>query len=710
MSSPVPTGKITEDHLRRLAVVYVRQSSHIQVMSNTASAARQYNMAELARRYGWPADRVVIIDQDQGISGASADNREGFMRLLADTCLGGVGAIFSLEASRLARDSADWQQLVKVCVVTHTLIIDEYGVHEPRSFNDKILLDVKGLFSEIERHLIRDRLCGGRLERARQGRLRTSLPPGYVYSASGEILFDPDEEAQRLVRLLFEQFNILGTALSVDRYFKKHKILFPTRYYDGAFHKEFRREPLFYGHLISILHNPVYAGMYVYGRRTTRTEAVLDGDVVRVKARPVAVPREDWAVVIRDSHEKYITEEQYEENQRRLVGNLCSKNPGSVGAARLGSALLQGIARCGVCGNKLSVNYRGRKGEPQYRCRVELKLDREEKCVYVPAARVDPTVTRYFLEAIALAHAEVSLAALAQLESEARQDFGRCKAHVRQAELQAERAERLYRQAEQENGRVRSELGRAWERTLEGLETAKKEFEAIRSAGRRTLGPEEKELLLSLMKKLPALWDDPSVSNIERKELLRLLIKDVILLRCKGCIKVTIRWWTGARYEVEAPWLNSPEALRTDPEVLDIIRRLAPTHSYNEIADYLNQNGYRSRRGKPFTRTLLIGLRRCWGIVKGSTRRPCRSDDRGEGGRYKVAAAARLLGVSYSCVDHLCKNGRVDFIRLTVGGKRWVKLTDEDVERLKREIRPRKKWDSRRLHKPEPKGDAADSS
>lgn len=702
MSSPVPTGKITEDHLRRLAVVYVRQSSHIQVMSNTASTARQYNMAELARRYGWPADRIIIIDQDQGMSGASADNREGFMRLLADTCLGGVGAIFSLEASRLARDSADWQQLVKVCVVTNTLIIDEYGVHEPRCFNDKILLDVKGLFSEIERHLIRDRLCGGRLERARQGRLRTSLPPGYVYSASGEIVLDPDEEVQGLVRLLFKQFNVLGTALSVVRYFRKHRILFPTRYYDGRFHKEFRSELLHYGHLMKILHNPVYAGIYVYGRRTTRTEAALDGDVVRIKARPVYLPREAWAVVIRDSHEKYITEEQYEENQRRLVGNLCSKRPGSVGAARLGSALLQGIVRCGVCGNKLSVNYRGRAGEPQYRCPIYVKTERKEKCVYVPAARVDPTMTRCFLEAIAPAHAEVSLAALSQLESESRQDFERCRAHVKQAELQAERAERLYRQAEEENGRVRSELGWAWERALEEVETAKKEFEAIRSVGRGTLGPEEKESLLSLMKELPALWDDPSVSNIERKELLRLLIKDVILLRCRGCIKITIRWQTGARYEVEAPWLNSPEALRTDPEVVDIIRRMAPTHTYNEIADYLNQNGYRSRRGKPFTTTLLGGLRRCWGIVKGSTRRPRRTDDRGEDGRYKVAAAARALGVSYACVDRLCRVGKVDFIRITVGGKRWVKLTDEDIERLKQEIHPRKKWSSWRIKEPKP--------
>jgi DNA invertase Pin-like site-specific DNA recombinase len=702
MSSPAPTPKITREHTRRLAIVYVRQSSAIQVLNHTASTARQYNLAELARRYGWPADRVVVIDQDQGLSGAYSDNREGFKRLLADTCLGNVGAIFCLEASRLARDSADWQQLVKICIVTDTLIIDEQGVHGPRSFDDKLLLDVKGLFSEIERHVIRARLCGGRLERARQGKLRTSLPPGYVYSASGDIVLDPDEEVQGLVRLLFERFTSLGTALAVVRYFNRHKIPFPTRYYDGAFHREFRREPLYYGHVIYLLHNPVYAGMYVYGRRTTRTEAALDGDVVRLKARPVHVPRADWVVVIRDSHEKYITEEQYEENQRRLAENLCSKKPGSVGAARCGSALLQGIARCGVCGNKLSVSYRGREGEPQYRCRAELKLCREEKCVYAPAARVDPAVARCFLEAVAPAHSEVSLAVLDQLEAESRQDLERGRARVRQAELQAERAERLYRQAAEENGRVRSELGGDWEAALGGVEAARKELEALRASSRQSIGPEDREALLRQMRDLPTLWDAPATSNQERKELLRLLIKDVVLLRCRGCVKVTIRWQTGARHEVEAPWPSRPESHRTDPEILDIIRRLAPTHSYNEIAEHLNRNGYRSQRGKSFTRTLLIGLRRCWGIVKGGTRRPCRSDDRGEDGRYKVAAAARLLGVSYSCVDHLCRNGRVDFIRLAVGGKRWVKLTDEDVERLKREIRPRKRWSARRLKRPQP--------
>lgn len=691
MSSPAPMSKITADHLRRLAVVYVRQSSMLQVLNNTASTARQYQMAELARGCGWPADRVVVIDQDQGLSGASADDRAGFRRLLADTCLGNVGAIFCLEASRLARDSADWQQLVKVCVVTNTLIIDEHGVHDPNSFDDKVLLDVKGLFSEIERHLIRARLCGGQLERARQGKLRTSLPPGYVYTPSGEIILDPDGEVRGLVRLLFERFTALGTALAVARYFKQHKILFPTRYYDGAFHKEFRREPLYYGQVIKILHNPVYAGMYVYGRRTTRRGAVLDGDTVRVKARSVAVPREDWLVVIRGSHEQYITEEQYEENQRRLAENLCSKKPGSVGAARCGSALLQGIVRCGVCGAKMAVSYRGREGEPQYKCLGEMKLGREEKCVYAPAARVDPAVSRCFLEAVAPAHAEVSLAALSQLESESRRDVELRKGRVRQAELQAERAERLYRQAAEENGRVRSELGRAWEAGLDEVEAARKELEALRSSPRQRFGPEEKEALLAQMRELPALWDDPATGNKERKELLRLLIKDVVLLRCRGCVKVTIRWLTGARHEVEAPWPSKPESHETDPEILDIIRRLAPTHTDEDIAEYLNQNGYRSLRGKRFYRALIVGLRWRRGIAKVyARRRPAGFSGRREDELYTLKAAAQVLGVAYSHVHSWCRRGKVEFIQPAPHGMRWVKLTDEDIIRLRQSVRPRK--------------------
>jgi len=354
------SSKITPDHLERYAVVYIRQSSKYQVLHNTASTAQQYAMASLAHSCGWAADKIIINDKDQGLSGASTEKREGFKEMVAQTVSGNVGAIFALEASRLAREDIDWQMLVKLSGNTKTLLVDECGVYAAQELNDKLLLDMKGMFAVFERQQIKSRLVGGKLARAKEGKLRFRLPPGYSYSPSGDIIIDPDKNIQGYVQLFFEQFNVLGSALGVTRYFRDHNLMFPTRDYNA----EYKMMPLLSIRAVKLIRNPFYAGTYVYGRRQTVPSAVLDGQRLILKTKIIEVSQENWTVVIPKAHEAYITEERYQENLRRLEANQFKKNSKGVGAARPGSALLQGLVRAGSAGIRCPSDTRAKITRP----------------------------------------------------------------------------------------------------------------------------------------------------------------------------------------------------------------------------------------------------------------------------------------------------------------------------------------------------------
>lgn len=688
MSAHQSLSKVTPDHLARFAAVYIRQSTQMQLVNNTASTARQYNMANLARQYGWADDRIKVIDKDQGLSGTSIDWREGFKELLADIILGHVGAVFAVEASRLARDSADWQQLVKLCTYTNTLIVDESGVHDPRAFDDKLLLDVKGLFGAIEDYIIKSRLRGGALTRAREGKLRFRLPPGYVHSPSGEIVIDPDETIQERVLLLFEQFEILGSAFAVVRHFRTRNILFPTTFYDGAFHAEYRMKPLYLGQALRLLHNPIYAGMYVYGKTKMAPRPVRDGETIRLKTCYVRLEPDEWQVVLRGAHEAYITEEQYERIERRLRENCFRQNPDGAGAARRGTALLQGIARCGVCGNKMYVRYQGRKNEPYYQCRHRRRYGDEMQCVFAPARRVDPLVRQCLLEALAPARIEAALSVIDRMEADSRQEVELARSRVKEARGQARRTENLFKQAAQTNERVREKLEGEWEEALKELEGAERDLSALQSSSRDSLRADERESLLALLGDLPDYLESPTTSQQDWKELLRMMIKEVRLLRGPGVVKAAVRWEGGGQRQVEGPWPSYPDSHSTDTKVVDTIRYLAPTHTDKEIAAYLNGQGLRPLRAEKFGRVTVAGLRMCYGIPNGNTRKPpfrFKAD-----GRITLTALAVKAGRSRASVVKWCKREGVDMVRPAHNSPFWVKISDEEITRLKQAIRPRR--------------------
>ena len=347
--------KIRPERLALLALIYIRQSTWTQVLKNTGSKARQYDLVQLALDLGWPEEQIVVIDQDQGQSGASATGREGFQSLVAKVGLGQAGAVVSLEASRLARSSSDWYRLIEICALTHTLVIDEEGVYDPSDYNDRLLLGFKGTMSEAELHWLRNRLQGGLREKAQEGTLRLRLPTGLVYDTTGKVVLDPDEQVQQAIRLVFDLFEELGSGMAVLKHFAAHNLQLPTRAWEVDRQGELTWGSASSTRVLSILHNPAYAGAYVYGR-TKKHRQALPGEPLQVKSRTRQVKREDWEVVRHDAHPGYITWEQFLRNQQRLDDNRTFRPEERRGAVREGSALLQGIVLCGLCGRRMAVS------------------------------------------------------------------------------------------------------------------------------------------------------------------------------------------------------------------------------------------------------------------------------------------------------------------------------------------------------------------
>ncbi len=368
MLNQMVTHKVQGDHLDRQALIYVRQSTLMQVLKNTGSKIRQYDLAQRAVELGWPPERIVVIDEDQGTSGTSLAERDGFEQIVAEVGLGRTGAVFCLEASRLARSCSNWYRLIEICALTRTLVVDEEGVYEPGQYNDRLLLGIKGAMSESELHWLRDRLLGGKLAKAQQGQLRLPLPTGLVYDAANQVSLDPDEQVQQAVQLLFDLFEELRAAKAVVKHFKGHGLLFPTRQWGGVDHGQLTWKPLGTGRVLAVLHNPAYAGAYAYGRSQSQIRALPDHKQRLVKQTRQLNNPEEWTSLLLETHPSYITWEQFLRNRQRLDDNRTSRDQDRRGPAREGTALLQGIVLCGRCGRRMTIRYLKDGLTPIYKC------------------------------------------------------------------------------------------------------------------------------------------------------------------------------------------------------------------------------------------------------------------------------------------------------------------------------------------------------
>jgi DNA invertase Pin-like site-specific DNA recombinase len=696
MLSSLSTHKIRPEHLARQALTYVRQSTLIQVRENTGSTARQYDLVQRALDLGWTREQIIVIDQDQGLSGASAAGRDGFQFLVAEVGLGHAGAVLSLEASRLARSCSDWYRLIEICALTDTLVIDEEGVYDPGQYNDRLLLGFKGTMSEAELHWLRNRLLGGRLQKAQKGQLRFCLPTGLVYDPTGQVTLDPDEQVQQAVRLVFELFNELGSGLAVVRHFATHKLLFPTRLWGGDRDGELVWHPLRHSRVLAILHNPAYASAYVYGRTKTRTQLSAEAPHIRRRRTP-QVKCDDWPIVLHDAHPGYITWEQFLRNQQRLDDNRTFRPGDRRGAVREGAALLQGIALCGCCGRRMAVRYLD-DGTPCYDCNQVRTQLAGKTCQSIRGDGVDEAVARALLEAMQPAQLEVSMAALEQIEVRARQIDRQWQLRIERAHYEADLARRRFFAVEPENRLVARSLERNWNEKLAEIQHLERECAALPRPTALLANPQERQRILALAQDLPLVWHSPTTTHTERKRLLRFLVKDVTLTKRETTIHIGIRWQTEALTELDIPRSKMVfEARCTDPVLVNRVRELAPTHTDRRIATLLNQEGFTSGAGGSFTDVKVRWIRHAYDVPTGCPELPaaCPEGRRGDG-RYSARAAAELLNVNASTVAAWCRSGRLDGIQAVPHGPWWIKLAPEIIAEPRK---PARQYRSRRSPK-----------
>jgi DNA invertase Pin-like site-specific DNA recombinase len=662
--------KITSSHLARVAIVYLRQSSTAQVEHNRESTDRQYALVHKAGDLGWPVDRVVVIDEDLGLSGSGAVARSGFARLTAEVALGHVGLVLGLEVSRLARNNADWYRLIDLCGLSNTLIGDADGVYHPALFNDRLLLGLKGTMSEAELYVLRARLNGGIRNKAARGELRRGLPVGFVWGeADGEVDFHPDEAVRTTIASVFARFAETGSARRVWLWFRSEGLRFPLRMHQRC---EIRWVEASYTAIHHVLSNPVYAGAYAYGK--TRRETTLDASGAR-KKRVRHLPQSEWQVLIKEHHEGFIDWRTYEANQARLAANTRPGPHKTGGAVREGSALLQGLVSCGHCGRRLKTHYRGRNTTPGYHCAGKTIVEgRGCYCLNVGGVQIDGAVARTFLAALEPVKLAATLAAAERFELDTEAALKQWRLSAERAAYEAARAERRYRAVDPDNRLVARGLEREWEQRLTDLETAQAELARRQEQRPCVLSREERERLLALGADLAIVWDAPTTTSRDRKELLRALIEEVILSvdRDEPAAHLTLRWKGGALTDIDVPLPRSrPATIRTDEATLDLVRRLATLYPDTIIAGILNRQGRTTARGHRFEANRVAHLRNHWRI-------PCFQPklQAEEGEIMTVAAAAAVLNVAPSTLHRWLNGGLIPGEQVTPGAPWRIRLTE----------------------------------
>ena len=672
--------KIGASHLSRAAYVYLRQSTAAQVEHNRESTQRQYALAARATALGWPAQQVIVIDEDLGLSGSGVVERSGFSRLTADVALRHVGIVLGLEVSRLARNNADWYRLLDLCGLTDTLIGDADGVYHPAMFNDRLLLGLKGTMSEAELHVLRARLLGGIRNKAARGELRRGLPVGFVWGEEdGEVRFHPDEAVCAAIRTVFARFAELGSVRRVWLWLRTEGLSFPmqTRYGGGV-----RWVDPSYIAVYHVLTNPVYPGAYAYGK--SRHEVTLDASGAR-KKRVRKLPRSQWSVLIQSHHEGFIDWGTYESNRARITANTHPQpHQSGGGAVREGSALLQGLAVCGQCGRRLRTHYTGRTASAGYHCAGKSIVEgRGIYCLNVGAVQIDEVAARAVLAALAPLGVEAALAAAERIEADHDGALAQWRLAVERAGYDAQCAERRYRTVDPDNRLVARGIEAEWEKCLRELEKAKAELARREQLRPRTLSVHERIRLLTLGADLFKAWQAPTTSPRDKKELLRTLLEEVIITvhKHERRAHLTLRWRGGALTDMDLDLPHPrPAIVRTDEDTIALARRLAAHYPDAVIAGILNRQDRKSAYGHRFTANLVGNLRRHWSI-------PCfeRPTSPPEGELLTIKQAATALGVATSTIHRWLNDGIIAGEQLTYGAPWRIRLTDDLRARIAEE-------------------------
>lgn len=606
-----PQGKIKSQHLRRNAYLYVRQSTLRQVMENTESTERQYALRQRAIQLGWTQEQIVVIDNDLGQSGASASDRLGFQKLVAEVGLARAGIVMGLEVSRLARNCVDWHRLLEMCALTDTLILDEDGLYDPAHFNDRLLLGLKGTMSEAELHVLKARLQGGILNKARRGELLGPLPIGFQYGSDGKVRLDPDRQVQESLRVFFDTFQRTGSASATVKAFREQGLLFPHRVHGGLNKGEILWKPLLHSRALWLLHNPRYAGVFFYGR--TRQRHGPQGGM-----RFQKLQREDWTVFLPEAHVGYIALEQFEENQRRLLENaqVCGAQR-KRSPPREGPALLQGIVLCGRCGNRMTVRYHQIRERlvPDYICQRDGIERAKPICQSIPGAGLEMAMGALLIETVTPLTLEVALSVEEELTRRRSEVEGLRQKHIARLRYEADMARRRFMQVDPDNRLVADELEGDWNEKLRAHKEALEALEEQQRARVQTLSQEQRAQVMALALDFPSLWNDPRTPSRERKRMVRLLVEDVTVVKDSG-ITAHVRFKGGTTHTITLPPPPPIAQLRKNPaHLVAEVDRLLDDYTHGQIAAILTHKGMGTVDGAPLSRLSIRHIQQAYGLV-----------------------------------------------------------------------------------------------
>lgn len=690
--------KIKSFHLERLAVVYVRQSSAQQVLNHQESTALQYNLREKAIAWGWPSERILVIDEDQAHSGSTAVGRTGFQRLLVEVGLNHVGIILGIEMSRLARSCKDWYQLLELCAVFQSILADQDGLYDPRQYNDRLLLGLKGTISEAELHIIQQRMSQGRLNKAKRGELFNHPPIGYIRVPNGQIAKDPDEHVQAVVCLIFDQFEQLGSINAVLRYLVQNCIKIPVRAISRDHQGQLQWHRPNRQTLRNLLQHPIYAGAYTWGRRAIDPRRKIPG---RPNTGRTVVQPEQCMVFLKDCCPAYITWEQHQAIRRQIADNQF-RSPHR-GAIRKGVALLGGLLTCGQCGCRMMVGYSRHQYEnspepsrAHYRCMRHAIDYGSEKCQTFMSRVLDTFITEQVLTVLKPASIELSLSAAEDIEAERNKIECQWKHRLERAQYHVDRAARQYHCVEPENRLVARELERQWEQQLLKLQQLKEEYARFCEKQPSALSDGDRHMITSLSTHIPKLWHSKKTSDTDRKAIIRHLIEKVTVTAPSNShhMDVTIKWSGGF---MSAHTLVRPvaryEQLDNYQELISRILELKNRDKTSpQIAEYLNQEGYhppkrRNTFNAAMVRQLLsrqVEIRQRSGFM---TSYPRSKDE------WWLSDLSRHLQIPKSTLYTWIRQGMVNARKLPGAQRPWIIWADtEELDRLCRLHKCKRTW------------------
>jgi DNA invertase Pin-like site-specific DNA recombinase len=680
------TSKIRDMHLNRLAMVYVRQSTPQQVLENRESRERQYALAQFAERLGWPAERVVVIDEDQGQSGKTAAERSGFQRLMTEVSLNHVGIVLGLELSRLSRSNKDWHQLIDVCGIFNTLLCDQDAVYDPLDSNDRLLLGMRGAMSEYELVTLRNRLLRGSRNKAERGELFLHVPVGYFKTSSEEIVQEPDEQARGMVQLVFDKFEELASAYAVFRYFVANRLQLGFRPQSAARSNELEWRLPTPNCILGILRRPIYAGAYAHGIHRPGTKNPVTG---RTEGGKWFVPPEEMRVLLRDRLPAYISWEQYLANQERLKQNRALHD--TRGAPKRGAALLQGLVVCSKCGHRMSTRYKARQ-RPAYFCNEYWRSDLQESCGRITAATLDELVVRELLRALEPAALELSLRAIENVEQDRQRLHDQWRQKLERVQYEVSRAERQYHAVEPENRLVVRTLEARWEVALKKQRELEEEYHRFLAKLPATLSAADRERIQAVSQDVPSLWNAAGTTATDRKQIIRCLVERVVVAadQATELTDVMIVWKGGltTEHQVARP-VGSYQQLK---DYHRLTERLKEMHGQGlhrgPIAAQLNAEGFvpPHRRGG-FSELGVGALMRELGLVGEYSR-----DDLLRKDEWRIPDLASELGIIPQKIHYWIKQ-RWIHSRRTPSGKHLIVWADKDeVRRLKQIAKMKNSW------------------